>query len=526
MWRSLDEVAVLGHAQNGSTYGHTGCVNAMSWSSDGELLFSSGDDRRLLVWKHDPSFELSYPLPLDARDNCINLRCVNAIRTGHTNNVFAAQQLAPGSSIVATCSRDCQVRVFDLERAGGTSMTNRGFGYNEAGNEARLHVFKCHGDEVKRIVTEGSQSTFLTVAGDRTVRQHDLRTPHTCPRCPPPLVKVTHALSGLGSSPLTPWYFAVAGYSKYGHLFDRRMVGRNIKEEWGMEGCKTASDDLVTCVSRFGRDPERENNDRGAHVTGVRMAKSNGHEVLLSYSGDAVYRYSIYDTPSSPRTTSIIPPNDNLDSANTDGTEAKTPSETAASESDEQDEELEEAEAEADSDSDSDGMFEDSDRDEESPLRQSGCHSNLNRPIIRPRGEYRGAANVRTVKDVNFLGPNDEFVASGSDDGNWFLWSKKSGKLLGIWEGDGSVVNVIEGHPFLPIVAVSGIDDTIKIFEPTRGTTRKAHLENADEIVRQNADTNVHSFTVSRSEIIATLRMLRAAGGLPDSGGAIECPTQ
>lgn len=29
--------------------------------------------------------------------------------------------------------------------------------------------------------------------------------------------------------------------------------------------------------------------------------------------------------------------------------------------------------------------------------------------------------------------------------------------------GDGTVVNVIEGHPFLPIVAVSGIDDTIKV---------------------------------------------------------------
>lgn len=56
------------------------------------------------------------------------------------------------------------------------------------------------------------------------------------------------------------------------------MVGRNIKEEWGIEGNKGASDDLVTCVSRFGRDPEREN-DRHAHVTGVRMARSNGHEV-------------------------------------------------------------------------------------------------------------------------------------------------------------------------------------------------------------------------------------------------------
>lgn len=64
---------------------------------------------------------------------------------------------------------------------------------------------------------------------------------------------------------------------------------------------------------------------------------------------------------------------------------------------------------------------------------------------------------------VNFLGPDDEFVASGSDDGYFFLWEKSSGKLHDILEGDGSVVNVIEDHPYLPLVAVSGIDMTVKV---------------------------------------------------------------
>lgn len=65
---------------------------------------------------------------------------------------------------------------------------------------------------------------------------------------------------------------------------------------------------------------------------------------------------------------------------------------------------------------------------------------------------------------MNFLGPEDEFVTSGSDDGNFFIWHKASGKLHGIYEGDGSVVNVVEGHPFLPLIAVSGIDSTVKVF--------------------------------------------------------------
>jgi len=64
---------------------------------------------------------------------------------------------------------------------------------------------------------------------------------------------------------------------------------------------------------------------------------------------------------------------------------------------------------------------------------------------------------------VNFFGPHDEYVVSGSDDGNWFIWQKSTGALHDILEGDGSVVNVIEGHPNLPLAAVSGIDHTVKV---------------------------------------------------------------
>jgi WD40 repeat protein len=67
------------------------------------------------------------------------------------------------------------------------------------------------------------------------------------------------------------------------------------------------------------------------------------------------------------------------------------------------------------------------------------------------------------LKQVNFLGPDDEYVVSGSDDGNVFIWNKAVGVLHDLFEGDGSVVNVIEGHPYLPLVAVSGFDTTVKV---------------------------------------------------------------
>lgn len=54
-------------------------------------------------------------------------------------------------------------------------------------------------------------------------------------------------------------------------------------------------------------------------------------------------------------------------------------------------------------------------------------------------------------------------MVSGSDDGNFFVWDKSSANLRGVYEGDGRVVNVIEGHPSLPLLAVSGIDTTVKV---------------------------------------------------------------
>ncbi|WWD19486.1 hypothetical protein CI109_103946 [Kwoniella shandongensis] len=86
---------------------------------------------------------------------------------------------------------------------------------------------------------------------------------------------------------------------------------------------------------------------------------------------------------------------------------------------------------------------------------------------IFPRRSFKGARNMETVKDCNFLGTRSDKVCSGSDDGNFFVWDKDTGRLEGIWEGDGSVVNVMEQHPTLPLIAVSGIDNTVKMFAPT-----------------------------------------------------------
>ena len=97
-------------------------------------------------------------------------------------------------------------------------------------------------------------------------------------------------------------------------------------------------------------------------------------------------------------------------------------------------------------------------------------------PAFAATRSYRGHCNVRTVKDVNYLGPDDDYVVSGSDDGNFFIWDRKTGELVNVLEGDDDIVNVVQGHPYEPLVAVSGIDSTVKIFSPDNQAQQMARL--------------------------------------------------
>lgn len=134
---------------------------------------------------------------------------------------------------------------------------------------------------------------------------------------------------------------------------------------------------------------------------------------------------------------------------------------------------------------------------------------------------------------VSLVGPNDEFVASGSDDGYFFLWRRESGALHGIYEGDGSVVNVIEAHPTLPLLAVSGIDHEpkvslspasykvllsktyamVQLFSPRKGADEWSRLDRADNIV----DNNMGSVVVP-----PLLTLLQDIGVIVDASGSVD----
>jgi nuclear receptor interaction protein len=66
-------------------------------------------------------------------------------------------------------------------------------------------------------------------------------------------------------------------------------------------------------------------------------------------------------------------------------------------------------------------------------------------PCVPHTRVYTGHCNVKTVKDVNYFGLQDEYVVSGSDSGHVFIWDRKTAELVNILEGDGEVVNVVQG---------------------------------------------------------------------------------
>jgi len=82
---------------------------------------------------------------------------------------------------------------------------------------------------------------------------------------------------------------------------------------------------------------------------------------------------------------------------------------------------------------------------------------------------FKGHQNQHTIKGVNFLGPNCDYVTSGSDCGRIFIWRKKDGELIRVMTGDKHIVNCVEQHPSGIVVASSGIDNDIKIWEPGEG---------------------------------------------------------
>lgn len=81
---------------------------------------------------------------------------------------------------------------------------------------------------------------------------------------------------------------------------------------------------------------------------------------------------------------------------------------------------------------------------------------------------YRGHRNKKTINGCCWFG--DNFVLSGSDDGHIYGWDLESEHIVCFLEGDKGVVNCLCVHPSLPVLASSGLDHDVKMWEPHSDT--------------------------------------------------------
>ncbi|KAI8800707.1 WD40 repeat-like protein, partial [Cladochytrium replicatum] len=418
--------------------GHNGCVNALNWyvrNRDGSLLASGSDDLHVCVHK----FSTAGVSPLLAR-----------IPTGHRGNIFSVKVYT--NDTIACCARDGHVRILDLNIA-----TKDG---------ALRSVYTCHKDAVKRIVTDPrSDSVFLSCSEDGTVRQFDLRVPHQCNHaqqiCPPPLVDYSSnsELTALSLNRINPNYFAIGGTDPQVLVHDRRMPSRAVRkfhqpaEETGYARRRTDS-----------------------HVTAVQFAQTNGRELLGSWGSGYVQLFDFerdeleQEAREKQRAMRRVWLGNSdtaslgaLDQIISQVREHFVHSSWDDARGDSSDENENEDDGSDSGDDEEEGYDHDTSSTNERNLSEKRRQA-VN--ICYPRRRFVGHCNVMTTKDVTFLGARDEYVASGSDDGSLIIFDKFTGRVLQVLRADGEVCNVIQAHPSYPVLAASGIDDTIKIFEP------------------------------------------------------------
>ncbi|KAF2641668.1 WD40 repeat-like protein [Massarina eburnea CBS 473.64] len=312
--------------------GHSGCVNALSWSRSGRLLASGSDDHRINIHSYHPESSTS------------QFNLTTSIVTGHASNIFSVKFM-PYSNDRTIVSATDDVRIFDIEHSGHSAL-NGTSSRREPGARYRVGIhgipdgltltqgdtnakaFKCHTDTVKRIVTEDNPFFFLTCSEDGDVRQWDIRQPaktYPPPRdgmprwaadsdasdnVPAPLIsysKYRLDLTTVSCSPSQPHYIALGGAHLHCFLHDRRMLGRDRLNERGAKlaspGNWSESDEntfgkATQCVKKFAKNgKQRMRRADNGHITACKISDANPNELVVSWSGDHIYSFDILRSP-------------------------------------------------------------------------------------------------------------------------------------------------------------------------------------------------------------------------------------
>ncbi|KAH3743042.1 DDB1- and CUL4-associated factor 8 [Pelomyxa schiedti] len=503
---SLDNCGVL--------EGHKGCVNTINFNASGNLLVSGSDDTTVKLWNvntrkclqtlqgHTSNVFAGVFVPhkcdkeIVSAGNDSDIRlfdCIGRVCTVYRHHVKKVLRLTVNPMMPDTflsCSADGTIRQIDIRVPYANSVHHTFIeGDPTADPENAVMPQAFGGGRIANIPGVSVHSTKTLVLNYR--RQRSGSRLHSVP-----------VLFSVDWHPYDGHHFIVGSEDGYVRLFDMRYI-----HEYSPQ----------SCIRQY-----KNSTDNGFEVTGCVFNRS-GDEIVSTCLYDHIYSYEtgsldytmkvsiiLYSIPKVPPThcNNLLEPHavvggvasylvDHMseyaeESAPTRNSNAESPNSTSQPESvnaqlrsnssSPTEEESDDAQPNALSvlmsllqeEGYISNLTEESSEEEEAtdqPDEPSSSAAPTPTPPIperasQPRKQvFKGHYSANTIKAVNFYGPDSEFIMSGSDDHRIFIWDKETGELLNILEGHEGIVNCIVSHPWDTMIASSGIDDYVLLWD-------------------------------------------------------------
>ncbi|XP_033105303.1 DDB1- and CUL4-associated factor 6-like [Anneissia japonica] len=230
---------------------HSGCVNSICWSDNGETILSGSDDKNLVVTNGHTRAKMA------------------SITSGHKANIFCAKYIPVSrDKLVVSCSGDGMLAFNELEREDTHGM----------------NMFNCHYGTVYELATiPQDPHSFISSGEDGTVRFFDLRMKTKCLKdeCREDvLINCRCAVTSLSVNPVTPYHLAVGCSDSSICIFDRRMLGTKGSGNFTGRG-------IHGMFSRFSPPHLQTKYCRPTSLS----YSHDGREMLVSYSSEYIYLF-------------------------------------------------------------------------------------------------------------------------------------------------------------------------------------------------------------------------------------------
>ncbi|KAJ3045982.1 hypothetical protein HK097_001076 [Rhizophlyctis rosea] len=235
---------------------HTGCVNALSISHNGNLLASAGDDQHVLLW---PLSNLPHPISPTSKYR------------GHCSNIFSVA-FDCTDRFLYSCGNDGMLLQYDVSRSSKAIVAA-----NQGPSFDCTSLSISHDDAAMKVSPHPFQSNVvLTAAWDSTIKLHDFR--HPSDRCQAKVRTRGKRYNSVSFNPVCGDLIVSSTSCGEIRLRDLRYLGSSGKDRWVME-----------YVTRLVRSDGRKS--RGVDVSGVGWSPDG------RYIGSVPHRWypTIYD---------------------------------------------------------------------------------------------------------------------------------------------------------------------------------------------------------------------------------------